>query len=177
MYFSNKNIRGFKMNQQTKRENMIEELLSEYVEFIDLGTINYLIELMSKKENKSRKEVFGELGIDVNTLYQPNTRDDIKRRIIKEAFRRLGSCLVIRILYGRMKGLFTNFIVDILSVVANEINTNNELTEFIREILVENKTLLDSVRDVERRKIIEIVSNRLGLDNSKGSNDRLKENV
>ena len=34
------------MTQLTDRGNAMGELLSEYVEFIDLGTINYLIDLM-----------------------------------------------------------------------------------------------------------------------------------
>ena len=66
-----------------------------------------------------------------------------------------------------MKNLFINFIVDILSATADEINTNNDLAEFIREVLTENAELLKNVRDVERRKIIEIATNKFSLEYNK----------
>ena len=128
------------------------ELLSEYVEFIDLGTINYLIDLMSKEGRKSKREIFKELGISRGALYQPHIGNELKQKIIKEAFKRLDSSIVIKTLYGRMKNLFINFIVDILSATADEINTNNDLAEFIREILTENAGLLKDVRDVVTNK-------------------------
>jgi cell division protein FtsL len=155
------------MTQLTDRGNAMGELLSEYAEFIDLGTINYLIDLMSKEEKKSKREIFKELEISRGALYQPHIGNGLKQKIIKEAFKRLDSSIVIKTLYGRMKDLFINFIVDILSVTADEINTNNDLAEFIREILTENAGLLKDVRDVERRKIIEIVTNKFSLEYNK----------
>lgn len=152
------------MTQLTDRGNAMGELLSEYAEFIDLGTINYLIDLMSKEEKKSKREIFKELEISRGALYQPHIGNKLKQKIIKEAFKRLDSSIVIKTLYGRMKDLFINFIVDILSVTADEINTNNDLAEFIREVLTENAELLENVRDVERRKIIEIVTNKFSLE-------------
>ena len=155
------------MTQLTDRGNAMGELLSEYAEFIDLGTINYLIDLMSKEEKKSKREIFKELEISRGALYQPHIGNKLKQKIIKEAFKRLDSSIVIKTLYGRMKNLFINFIVDILSVTADEINTNNDLAEFIREVLTENAELLENVRDVERRKIIEIVTNKFSLEYNK----------
>gem|GEM_PF-3150463 len=155
------------MTQLTDRGNAMGELLSEYVEFIDLGTINYLIDLMSKEGRKSKREIFKELGISRGALYQPHIGNELKQKIIKEAFKRLDSSIVIKTLYGRMKNLFINFIVDILSATADEINTNNDLAEFIREVLTENAELLKNVRDVERRKIIEIVTNKFSLEYNK----------
>jgi cell division protein FtsL len=155
------------MTQLTDRGNAMGELLSEYAEFIDLGTINYLIDLMSKEEKKSKREIFKELEISRGALYQPHIGNKLKQKIIKEAFKRLDSSIVIKILYGRMKNLFINFIVDILSITADEINTNSDLAEFIREILTENAELLENVRDVERRKIIEIITNKFSLEYNK----------
>ncbi|MEJ2779403.1 hypothetical protein WIW89_00390 [Stygiolobus sp. CP850M] len=155
------------MTQLADRGNVMGELLSEYAEFIDLGTINYLIDLMSKEEKKSKREIFKELEISRGALYQPHVGNKLKQKIIKEAFKRLDSSIVIKTLYGRMKNLFINFIVDILSVTADEINTNNDLAEFIREVLTENAELLENVRDVERRKIIEIVTNKFSLEYNK----------
>ena len=137
------------------------EPLSEYIEFIDLSTINYLIELMSKEEKKSKRRIFEELGISRGALYQPHVGNKLKQKIIKEAFKRLDSSIVIKVLYGRMKDLFINFIIDLLSTTADEINTNNDITKFIKEVLTENTELLKQVRDVERKKIIEIITNRL----------------
>lgn len=155
------------MAQLTDRGNAMGELLSEYAEFIDLGTINYLIDLMSKEGKKSKREIFKELGISRGALYQPHIGNGLKQKIIKEAFKRLDSSIVIKALYGRMKNLFINFIVDILSVTADEINTNNDLSKFIREVLTENAELLENVRDVERRKIIEIVTNKFSSEYNK----------
>jgi len=155
------------MTQLTDRGNAMGDLLSEYAEFIDLGTINYLIDLMSKEGRKSKREIFKELGISRGALYQPHIGNELKQKIIKEAFKRLDSSIVIKTLYGRMKNLFINFIVDILSATADEINTNNDLAEFIREVLTENAELLKNVRDVERRKIIEIVTNKFSLEYNK----------
>jgi len=137
------------------------EPLSEYIEFIDLSTINYLIELMSKEEKKSKRRIFEELGISRGALYQPHVGNKLKQKIIKEAFKRLDSSIVIKVLYGRMKDLFINFIIDLLSTTADEINTNNDITKFIKEVLTENTELLKQVRDVERKKIIEIITNKL----------------
>jgi hypothetical protein len=129
------------------------EPLSEYIEFIDLSTINYLIELMSKEEKKSKRRIFEELGISRGALYQPHVGNKLKQKIIKEAFKRLDSSIVIKVLYGRMKDLFINFIIDLLSTTADEINTNNDITKFIKEVLTENAELLKQVRDVERKKL------------------------
>ena len=137
------------------------EPLSEYIEFIDLSTINYLIELMSKEEKKSKRRIFEELGISRGALYQPHVGNKLKQKIIKEAFKRLDSSIVIKVLYGRMKDLFINFIIDLLSTTADEININNDITKFIKEVLTENAELLKQVRDVERKKIIEIITNKL----------------
>ena len=149
------------MAQPDSKENTIWNLLSEYAEFIGIGTINYLIELMSQQEKKSKIQIFEELGISRGALYQPHIGNKLKQRIIKEAFKRLDPNIVIKILYGYMKHLFINFIIDILSTTADEINTNDDLAEFIKEILNENNELLKNVRDIERRKIIEFVENRL----------------
>jgi hypothetical protein len=137
------------------------ELLSEYTEFIDIGTINYLVDLMSKKEKKSKRQIFEELGVSRGALYQPHIGNKLKQKIIKEAFKRLDANIIIKVLYGRMKDLFINFIIDILSASADEINNDNNIAEFIKEILTENAELLKEVRDVERKKIIEIITNRL----------------
>jgi hypothetical protein len=142
------------------------ELLSEYTEFIDIGTINYLVDLMSEKEKKSKRQIFEELGISRGTLYQPHIGNKLKQKIIKEAFKRLDVNIVIKVLYGRMKDLFINFIIDVLSVSADEIKNDNDLAKFIEEILAENAELLKEVRDVERKKIIEIITNRLSHSQS-----------
>jgi len=149
------------MKQITERGNTTMELLSEYAEFIDLSAINYLLELMGKEEKKTKDEILKELGISRSALYQPNTSTEAKQLIIKEAFKCLDPSLVITILYGRIKTIFINFIVDILSVTANEIKTNSTLAELGREILTENTELLKDIRDIERRKIIEIITNLL----------------
>lgn len=146
--------------------NVMGELLSEYTEFIDIGTINYLVDLMSEKEKKSKRQIFEELGISRGTLYQPHIGNKLKQKIIKEAFKRLDVNIVIKVLYGRMKDLFINFIIDVLSVSADEIKNDNDLAKFIEEILAENAELLKEVRDVERKKIIEIITNRLSHSQS-----------
>ncbi len=146
-------------------QNTIGELLSEYAEFIDLGTINYLIDLMSKEEKKSKREIFKELGISRGALYQPHIGNKLKQKIIEEAFKCLDSSIVIKAMYGRMKNLFINFIVDVLSVTADD--TNNDLVEFTKEVLTENAELLKNVRDIEKRKIIEIVTNKFSLEYNK----------
>jgi len=149
------------MKQLNKKENIAGELLSEYAEFIDIGTINYLIDLISEREKKSKRQIFKELGISRGTLYQPHIGNKLKQKIIKEAFKHLNSNIIIKILYGHMRCIFVNFVIDILSATADEINDNDELAEFIREMLNENTELLKNVRDIERRKVIETVINRL----------------
>jgi len=139
------------------------DLLSEYAEFADIGTIHYLIDLISKQENKSRRQIFEELGISRGALYQPHVGKKLKQKVIEEALKRLDRSTVIRVLYGRMKHIFTEFIIDILSTSADEIDTNNELAELIREILTENAELLKDVKAVDRREIIETVMNKLSL--------------
>jgi len=143
---------------------MIEDLLTGYAEFVDIGTINYLITLMGEKEGKSKREIFKELGISRGALYQPHVGDEVKRKVIEEAFKRLDSGTITKILYGYMKNLFVNFLIDILCAAGDEINN----TEFIREIFTENADLLKSVRDIERKKIIEIVANKLNLTEKEG---------
>ncbi len=56
------------------------EILSEYAEFIDIGTINYLVELMSIQERKSKREIFKELGISRGALYQPHVGINLSKR-------------------------------------------------------------------------------------------------
>ena len=133
------------------------ELLSEYAEYIDTGTILYLVELIARKEKKSKKEIFDELGISIPQLHQ----NDVKERVIGESFRRLDTNTVIRVMYGRMKAVYTNFIVDVLSAVGDEINGNKDLAEGVKGIMEENSGLLEEVRDIERRKIIEIIQDKL----------------
>ena len=87
---------------------VMEELLNEYIEFIDLSTINYLIELISKKEKKSKRRIFEELGINRGALYQPHIGSKLKQKIIKEAYKRLDSSIVIKVLYGRMTVSYTH---------------------------------------------------------------------
>ena len=140
-----------------------EDLLSEYAEFVDIGTIHYLIDLMSKQEKKSKRQIFEELGISRGALYQTHVGKKLKQKVIEEALKRLDRSTVIRIIYGRMKTLFINFIVDTISTTADEIDTNNDLAELIREILTENAELLKDVKDIERRTIIETVMNKLSL--------------
>jgi len=147
------------MKEINNRGNKMGDLLSEYAEFIDIGTINYLLDLMGKKEKKRKEEILKELDISRSVLYQPHVRTELKQKIIKEAFKCLDPSLVIIILYGRMKDLFINFVVDILSSTAEEIKTNNTLAEVVKNILTENTELLKDIRDIERRKIIEFVSN------------------
>jgi len=150
---------NFKMKEIINRGNKMGELLSEYAEFIDIGTINYLLDLMGKKEKQTKEEILKELDINRSTLYQPYVGTELKQKIIKEAFKRLDTSLVIAILYDRMKTIFLNFVVDILSVTSDELNTNNTLAEVVRDILTENMELLKDIRDIERRKIIEFVTN------------------
>jgi len=132
-------------------------LLSEYAEYIDMGTILYLVELIARKEKKGKKEILDELGVSVTKLHQT----EVKQRVINEAFKRLDKKTVIRVLYGRMKTVYTNFIVDVLSTVGEEIKSNKDLEEEINGIMEENSGLLDGVSDIERRKIIEIIQDRL----------------
>jgi cell division protein FtsL len=156
---------------ETKGEDIIEELMSEYAEYIDMGTINYLMDLMSKEEKKSRREIFREIfkepEISREALYQSQLTvlklAELKKRIIKEAFKRLNPDLVIKTLYGHMQTIFINFIIDVLSATADKINTDKDLAEFIREVLTKNNELLKEVRDDERRKIIEIIIMMLSL--------------
>ena len=138
-----------------------KELLSEYAEFIDLGTINHLIDLMSKQEKKSKRQIFEELGISKGALYQPHIGNKLKQKVINGAFERLDPSTVIKILYGNMRDIFINFIIDILSSTADEIESNKELAELVKRILTENTELLKNVRDIERRKIIETIQNKL----------------
>jgi len=142
-------------------ENITGELLSEYAQLIVVGTINYLVDLMSQQEKKSKRQIFEELGISRGALYQPHVGDELKQRIIKEAFKRLDPTTVIKILYGHMRDLFIQFIIDILVTTADEIKTNNDLAEFVKEILNENVELLKNIRSIEKREIIEIITNRL----------------
>ena len=141
-----------------------EVLLSEYAEYIDMGTINYLVELIARKEKKGKKEILDELGVSVTQLHQT----EVKQRVINEAFKRLDKKTAIRVLYGRMKTVYTNFIVDVLSTVGDEISSNKDLAEETKRIMEENSGLLDGVRDIERRKIIEIIQDR--LKNVEGGN-------
>jgi len=48
---------NFKMKDIINRGNKMGDLLSEYADFIDLGTINYLLDLMSKEEKKNKEEM------------------------------------------------------------------------------------------------------------------------
>jgi cell division protein FtsL len=152
------------MKDIINRGNKMGDLLSEYAEFIDLGTINYLLDLMGKKEKQTKEEILKELDINKSALYQPYVGTELKQKIIKEAFKRLEPSLVITILYSRMKDLFINFIVDILSVTSDELHTNNDLAKVVKDILTENTELLKDIRDLERRKIIEIVGKLLTKD-------------
>ena len=132
-------------------------LLSEYAEYIDMGTINYLLELIAREENRGKREILDELGIGVTQLHQT----EVKQRVINEALKLLDKRTVIRVLYGRMKTVYTNFIVDVLSTVGEEIKSNKNLNEEIKGIMEENSSLLRWVSDIERRKIIEIIQDRL----------------
>jgi len=85
-----------------------EDLLTEYAEFVDIGIIHYLIDLMSKQEKKSKRQIFEELGISRGALYQTHVGKKLKQKVIEEALKRLERSTVIRILYGRMKTLFIN---------------------------------------------------------------------
>jgi len=151
------------------------ELLSEYAEFTDIGTINYLVELMSEREKKNKRQIFEELGISRGALYQPHVGNKLKQKVIKEAFKRLDPSVVIKILYGHMRDLFINFIIDTLSTTADEINSNDELAELIREILNENTELLKNVRDIERKTIIETVVNKLSSQTHHPSETGIKK--
>ena len=142
-------------------EKVTGELLSEYAQFVDVGTINYLIDLICEKEKKSKRQILEELGISRGALYQPHIGDKLKQTIIEEAFKRLDPTTVIKILYGHMRDLFIQFIIDILVTTADEIKTNNDLAEFVKEILNENVELLKNIRSIEKREIIEIITNRL----------------
>ena len=134
-----------------------EVLLSEYAEYIDVGTINYLVELIAREEKKGKREILDELGISITKLHQT----EVKQRVINEAFKRLDKRIVIKVLYGRMKTVYTNFIVDVLSTVGEEIKSSKDLAEETKGIMEENSGLLDGVSDIERRKIIEIIQDRL----------------
>jgi len=138
-------------------EEWNELLLSEYAEYIDMGTINYLVELIAREEKRGNREILDELGIGITQLHQT----EVKQRVINEALKRLDKRTVIRVLYGRMKTVYTNFIVDVLSTVGEEIKSNKDLAEEIKRIMEENFGLLDGVRDIERRKIIEVILDRL----------------
>jgi len=89
-------------------EKVTGELLSEYAQFVDVGTINYLIDLICEKEKKSKRQILEELGISRGALYQPHIGDKLKQTIIEEAFKRLDPTTVIKILYGHMRDLFIN---------------------------------------------------------------------
>jgi len=146
---------------QPEKEEYKVDLLSEYARFLDVGTINYLVTLMAREEGKSKRKILEELGISRGTLYQPHVGNDVKQRIIKEALKRLNKTTVIKILYSHMRDLFNEFIVDVLSEAYDELDTNDNLAEFVKEVLTETSGLLQNVRDIERRKIIEIVKNRI----------------
>ena len=140
---------------------MVEEwnelLLSEYAEYIDMGTINYLVELIAREEKRGKREILDELGISITQLHQT----EVKQRVINEALKLLDKRTVIRVLYGRMKTVYTNFIVDVLSTVGEEISSNKDLAEEIKGMMEENSGLLGGVRDIERRKIIDVIRDRL----------------
>jgi len=138
-------------------EEWNELLLSEYAEYIDMGTINYLVELIAREEKRGKREILDELGISITQLHQT----EVKQRVINEALKRLDKRTVIRVLYGRMKTVYTNFIVDVLSTVGEEIKSNKDLAEEIKGMMEENSGLLDGVRDIERRKIIDVIRDRL----------------
>jgi len=133
-----------------------EDVLTEYAEFIDIGTVNYLIDLISKTERKPKTEVLKELGINREALYGPNG----KSRVLSEAVKRLDKLTVIKILYGKMKNVYINFVIDILSVSADELDSDG-FAEFVKILIDENSGLIKTVNDVERKKIIEIVREKL----------------
>jgi DNA-binding phage protein len=137
---------------------MSEEILSEYAEYLSLGTINYLLDLIGEKENKSRRQVLEELGINRETLYHST---EAKKQVVKEAFKRLDPSIVIKTMYQNIKDIYTNFIIDLLTVTAQE----NEMTNLTKEVLEENEGLLKNVRDFERREIIRIVKKKVYRNN------------
>jgi len=132
----------------------MSEILSQYAEYLNLSTINYLLDLIGEKENKSRRQILEELGIDKETLYYST---EAKKQVVKEAFKRLDPAIVIKTVYENIKTIFTNFIIDLLTITTQE----NEMTEFTKEVLEENEGLLKSVRDFDRREIIRIVKEKV----------------
>ncbi len=128
-------------------------LLSQYAEFNDVGTINYLLDLMAKKEDKRKQDILKEIGVSTRSLY----KKDKKQKIIEEAFKRLDTKLVIEVLYGRMKTVFTNFVIDVLSIAYGE-GSDEDVKRLAKEVFKENRKLLESVRDHDRTKIIKELS-------------------
>jgi hypothetical protein len=133
---------------------MSEDILSEYAEYLSLGTINYLLDLIGEKEMKSRRQVLEELGINKETLYHST---EAKQKVIKEALKKLDPITVIQAMYGNMKNIFTNFIIDLLTITTQK----SEMTDFTKEVLEENEKLLKSVKDFDRREIIRIVKEKV----------------
>ena len=133
---------------------MSEDILSEYAKYLDSGTINYLIDLIANKEMKNRRQVIEGLGIDRETLYHSV---EAKQKVIKEAFKSLGPAVVVQALYGNIKSLFTNFIIDLLTFAIEK----DGLADFTKEVLEENERILENVRDFDRREIIRLIKEKV----------------
>ena len=126
----------------------LSKLILYYADLVSVGTLHYLVELMAEKEGVSKREMFERLGISRGTLYQKSVGIETKEKILTEAFKRLDTDKVVEILYESVKSLYVNFLIDVLSTYdGREVKT----------IVEENLSLLKTVRDLERRQIVERV--------------------
>ncbi|BFI75819.1 hypothetical protein [Sulfurisphaera ohwakuensis] len=124
----------------------LSKLMMYYADLVSVGTLHYLVELMAEKEGVSKREMFERLGISRGTLYQKSVGIETREKIIEEAFKRLDTDKVVEVLYESVKAIYINFLIDILSAYDGKET---------KTIVEENLSLLSTVRDLERRQIVE----------------------
>lgn len=111
-------------------EGSAELLLEQYADFMDTGTLFRLIELISRREGKSKEQVLDELGLK-GKLDNIEVERDVKEKIVREAVKRVGDAEVACIMYNRISKVFTEFLRDLLLLMIERINggSANKYTE------------------------------------------------
>jgi hypothetical protein len=118
-----------------------ELLLEQYADFMDTGTLFRLIELISRREGKSKEQVLDELGLR-GKLDSIEVERDVKEKIVRESVKRVGDAEVACIMYNRISKVFTEFLKDLLLLMTERINggSANKYTEvdILYNILLKN---------------------------------------
>ena len=126
-------------------KNILSNLMVYYADLVSVSTLHHLVELMAEKEGVSKREMFERLGISRGTLYQKNVGIETREKIIREAVQRLGE-KAVEVLYESIKAVYVNFLIDLLSAYDGK---------EVKTIVNENLSLLTTVKDPERRKVVE----------------------